>query len=133
MHLMWICIRLCQRFEQTFNNTQQRKVEQVQRMWLCIFFCDQMMGKMLGKRNRNANGGKLLKSKHIENKPARLRWGSHWRRHFDIFPPCWFRQYWLLRSTGALKLTFDERKNFEFLVWRVLFWILQPALAIFCN
>ena len=62
-----------------------------------------------------------------------LRWGSHWRRHFDIFPPCWFRQYWLLRSTGALKLTFDERKNFEFLVWRVLFWILQPALAIFCN
>ena len=45
------------------------------------------------KRNQNANGGKLLKSKHIENKPARLRWGSHWRRHFDIFPPCWFRQY----------------------------------------
>ena len=42
---------------------------------------------------QNANGGKLLKSKHIENKPARLRWGSHWRRHFDIFPPCWFRQY----------------------------------------
>ena len=30
-----------------------------------------------GKRNQNANGGKLLKSKHIENKPARLRWGSH--------------------------------------------------------
>ena len=45
------------------------------------------------KRNQNANGGKLLKSKHIENKTARLRWGSHWRRHFDIFPPCWFRQY----------------------------------------
>ena len=45
------------------------------------------------KRNQNANGGKLLKSKHIENKPARLHWGSHWRRHFDIFPPCWFRQY----------------------------------------
>ena len=47
------------------------------------------------KRNQNANGGKLLKSKHIENKPALLHWGSHlhWRRHFDIFPPCWFRQY----------------------------------------
>ena len=29
------------------------------------------------KHNQNANGGKLLKSKHIENKPARLRWGSH--------------------------------------------------------
>ena len=45
------------------------------------------------KRDQNANGGKLLKSKHIENKPARLYWGSHWRSHFDIFPPCWFRQY----------------------------------------
>ena len=36
---MWLCILLCKRFEDTFENAQWRKAKQVQPMWLCILSC----------------------------------------------------------------------------------------------
>ena len=36
MHPMWLCIFWGRPFEETFENTQWRKVEQMQPMWVCI-------------------------------------------------------------------------------------------------
>ena len=36
MQSMWLCIRLCRQFEDTFKNAQWRKFKQMQPVWLCI-------------------------------------------------------------------------------------------------
>ena len=41
---MWFCIFSCKQFEGTFENTQWRKVKQMQPMWLFIFSCKQFEG-----------------------------------------------------------------------------------------
>ena len=37
MQPVWLCILSCRQFEDTFENTQWRKVKQMQSVWLCIF------------------------------------------------------------------------------------------------
>ena len=41
MQPMRLCILLCNRFEETFENTQWRKVKQMQPVSLCILWCRQ--------------------------------------------------------------------------------------------
>ena len=36
MQPVWLCILWCKQFEETFENAQWRKVEQMQPVWLCI-------------------------------------------------------------------------------------------------
>ena len=48
MQLMRLCILLCQPFEDTFENTLWRKTKQVWPMWLCIQRCKQF-AEALGK------------------------------------------------------------------------------------
>ena len=38
---MWLCIFLGKQFEDTFENTQWRKIKQMQKVWLFILLCKQ--------------------------------------------------------------------------------------------
>ena len=41
---MWLCIHPGRPFEETFGDTQWRKAKQMQPMWLCIFSCRRFEG-----------------------------------------------------------------------------------------
>ena len=54
---MWICVSSCKQFEETFENTQWRKVQPMQPIWLCI-----LSGKWFEETLENTQGAQLCQA-----------------------------------------------------------------------
>ena len=73
MQPMWLCILSGRWFEETFENTQWRKVKQMQPMWLCLF-----SGRPFEDTFENAQWKKSNKCNQCDYSSSHT---SHLRRH----------------------------------------------------
>ena len=116
MQPVWLCIRWCKPFENTFENPQRRKAKQMQSVWLCI-------PDSLRTHSKTHSGEKPNKRNQCDYASSRA---THLRRHLNTHS----EDIWTHTAENNKRCVFlhplDCRR------WRHTIWFKQikPGVAI---